>query len=104
VTVEHCVIEGFSKNGIYLDGYYADPPITPVIENCLVGDDLAISSTRVGIYIYRSVDATISNCTIRNCGYGFNIFGYRTNTPNFLITGCSIRDHEFFGIYAHAGG
>jgi hypothetical protein len=100
-----CVIEDFSSGGFYIDGYSASPPITTVIEGCVIRqNDAGLVGTGTGIFVYRSVDITVSGCKISNCYYGIDFAGRQTLAPHFQVSNCDIRDHASRGIYAHAGG
>ena len=103
--LDRCVIEDFSSRGIYVDGSSSNPPITPVIEHCVIGqNDLNLQGTGVGIYVYQRVNVTISGCEVSNCRYGMEFFGNGTLAPHFQVTGCEIRDHASRGVYTHADG
>lgn len=103
--IAHCEMEYFLNNGIYVDGYYEDPPITVLIENCVIRDEgMDPSATRAGIFVYRAADVTIADCAVSGCSYGLEFKGLKTVTPNFQVTGCLIRDHSYYGIYAFANG
>jgi len=103
--LDRCVIEDFSSRGIYVDGSSSNPPIKPVIEYCVIGqNDLNLQGTGVGIFVYRNVDVTISGCKISNCRDGIELYGSGTLAPRFQVTGCEIRDHASRGVYTHAGG
>lgn len=100
-----CIIENFSNGGFYIDGYGASPPITAVIESCVIRqNDASLVGTGTGIFVYRSVDITIFDCKINNCYYGMDFAGRQAIAPHFQVNGCEIRDHASRGIYAHSGG
>jgi hypothetical protein len=100
-----CIIEDFSSGGFYIDGCSASPPITTVIEGCVIRqNDASLVGTGTGIFVYRSVDITVSGCKISNCHYGMDFAGRQALAPHFQVTSCEIRDHASRGIYAHAGG
>ncbi len=100
-----CLVEDFSVGGFYMDGYSDSLPITPLIENCVIRQrDASLVGTGTGIFVYRSVDITLSGCRVGNCFYGLDFAGRQTIVPHFQVTGCEIHDHASRGIYAHAGG
>ena len=100
-----CIIEDFSSGGFYIDGYSASSPITTVIEGCVIRqNDANLVGTGTGIFVYRSVDITVSGCEVSNCRYGMDFSGRQSLAPHFQVSSCEIRDHASRGIYAHAGG
>ncbi|MFH1372767.1 MAG: hypothetical protein ABII79_03110 [bacterium] len=101
----NCVIENFQSKGFHIDGYQLNPPITTVIEGGVVRQvESSLLGTGFGIYIYQSVDVSISNCSISGCDVGLDFFGQNTYAPHYQIYGCDIRDHATRGIYSHSGG
>jgi hypothetical protein len=100
-----CAIENFSAFGFYVDGYTANPPVTAVIEGCVVRQtDAGLLGTGIGIEAYRSADVTVSGSKVRNCLNGMYFLGQGTLAPHFEISGCDIRGHAARGICALAGG
>ena len=104
-TVDRCIIEDFDSVGIHINGYNSDTPITPLIENCRIGQhETNLRGTATGIYVHYLVDVVISNCAVSACNLGMDFEAYKLQAPHFQVTDCQISDHTASGIYAHAGG
>lgn len=105
VELFSCVIENFSYRGFYMDGVFANPPITAMIENCeFRQSDPNLLGTGTGIYVYRSVNVTITECTVSDCYYGLYFYGQGVYIPHFQVSSSEVRDHAARGICAIAGG
>ena len=100
-----CVIEDFSSSGFFIDGYDTNPPITMVIEGCVVRqNDSNLLGTGTGIFVYRSVNITVSGCEVSNCFDGMFFLGQGTDVPHFQVSRCEVLDNVSRGISALAGG
>lgn len=104
-TLNRCTTDGFLNHGVYIDGHESNPPITPIIKDCVISQsEQSMNRTGTGIFAYRSVEVTISGCMIGNCLYGLQFKGSGTITPHFTVTSCEIRDNVSHGIFCRAGG
>lgn len=105
LEIHKCIIENFSGNGVFTDGYVSALPISIYIDSSIIRQsDPTLQGTATGIYSYRNVDLTISNSLINSCSFGVYFLGSGTIVPHFQILGCDIRDHGIGGIYAISGG
>jgi hypothetical protein len=103
--ITHCLIEEFKQKGIYIDGPGGIVPLELSVTECLIRQRSAdYADVRVGVFIYEAVDITIADCAISNCHYGIQFQGQVAIIPHFQVTGCDIREHRWYGIYALAGG
>ena len=100
-----CVIENFFSRGFSIDGYAMNPPITTVIEGCVVRqNDANLIGTGTGIHVYRTVDVTVFGSEVSNCLDGMFFLGQGTDVPHFQVSRCEVLDNVSRGISALAGG
>jgi len=103
--ITNCLIENFLNFGVYIIGNYSTAPVTPYIAGCLIRQrDSVFAEKGTGIYVYRATDVTISDCVISDCTFGLDFQGQSSVIPHFMVSGCDIRRHKHYGIYARAGG
>lgn len=102
-TVKSNIFENFLSYGIHVLANSGDPPIVPVIEDCIFDqEDQDYLGRGVGIYVYRSAVITISGCKFSNCRYGLDFYANSNMWPVFQVTDCVIRDNSRYGIWIHA--
>lgn len=102
-TIRANIIKNFIYHGIYLGAISGDPPVFPVIEDCIFTQtDQGYVGTGTGIYVYRRVEATISGCKFSNCRYGLDFYANGDMWPVFQVIDCVIRDNLLYGIWIHA--
>lgn len=102
-TIRANIIENFIYNGIYLGAVTGDPPTSPVVEDCIFTQtDQDYVGSGTGIYVYRSVEATISGCKFSNCRYGLDLYANGDMWPVFQVIDCVFRDNSLHGIWIHA--
>jgi hypothetical protein len=100
VTFRGCIIEDFALRGIYLKGATAAQPISTTIADCIIRqNDAGTKGNGTGVYVYRAVNVTLTQCEISDCQYGIQFKGNEADAPRFTITGCTIRDNAAYGIY-----
>ena len=100
VTFYGCAIADFSARGIFINGSKSDPPVSTIIEHCRIRqNDTELIGSGVGILAYRSAHVTLSRCEVSKCRYGVEFGATQAKAPQFLISGCTIRDHALYGIY-----
>jgi hypothetical protein len=81
-TVRNMIIKDFLNYGIHFDGFLADPPIAPVVENCLIFQE--------------------SGCLFQDLTYGLEFHTIDNRPPNFNIDKCIIRNNVVDGLWAHS--
>ncbi len=102
-TIRANIIENFIYTGIYARSLSGDPVISPVIEECIFTQtDFGYAGSGTGIYVYRSVEVTISGCKFSNCRYGMDFYANGDMWPVFQVVDCVIRDNSIHGIWIHA--
>lgn len=102
-TIRANIIENFIYHGIYLGAISGDPSISPVVEDCILTQtDHGYVGRGAGIYVYRSVEATISGCKFNNCRYGLDLYANGNMWPVFQVIDCVIRDNSIYGIWIHS--
>ena len=100
-----CVIENFQAQGYKIDGYQILPLMPVVIAGGVVHQvEGSLLGTGTGIFVYQSVDVSISDCMVSGCDVGLDFLGQGTYAPQYQVSGCEIRDHATRGIYSHSGG
>lgn len=101
--IRNMIIKDFLNYGIHFDGFLADPPIAPIVENCLVFQEQSVYiGTGNGFHGARSIDITISGCVFENLTYGLEFHTFGNKPPHFDINKCIIRNNLVDGIWAHS--
>ena len=101
--INSCIFNNFFAYGIHIDGYTGDPPVTPVIENCIFEQQNEdYFGWGDGIYGYRQALITVSDCKFARCQHGMNYHAYSNLLPQFDISNCMFRDIEGNGIWTHS--
>ena len=102
-TIRANIFENFIDQGIHVEAYSGDQPISPVIEECIFTQtDHGYVGTGAGIYVYRSAEVTISGCKFSNCRYGLEFYANGNMWPVFQVIDCVIRDNSLHGIWIHS--
>lgn len=102
-TIRANIIKNFIYHGIYAAAFSEDPPISPLIEDCIITQtDGFYVGTGSGIYVYRNVEVTISGCKFSNCRYGMDFYANGDMWPVFQVIDCVIRDNSINGFWIHA--
>ena len=102
-TVSSNIFENFLNHGVHVEGYFSDPLIDPVIEDCIFSqEDQDFVGTGRGIFVFRSAEITISGCKFSDCLYGLELYASSNMWPIFQITDCVIRDNASYGIWTHS--
>jgi hypothetical protein len=102
-TVRNMIIKDFLNYGIHFDGFLADPPIAPVVENCLIfQEDQQHIGTGNGFHGIRGIDVRISGCLFQDLTYGLEFHTIDNRPPNFNIDKCIIRNNVVDGLWAHS--
>lgn len=103
VSLRNLIIKDFLVYGIYIDGYTVDPPVAPVVENCLVFQEQpAYQGTGIGMRVTRSVDITIRGSLFSDCTYEMEYHSQDNMVPNFDIQKCIIKNSVIDGIWTHS--
>ena len=101
--IRSCIFQDFFINGIYIDGYTGEPPVTPIIENCIfeqISPDFIAWGD--GVYAYRATHVTVSGCAFINCGYGLDFHAYSGLRPDFEVSNCLFRHNATNAIWTHS--
>ena len=102
-TVRNMIVKDFLSYGIHFDGFLADPPIAPVVENCLVYQERPdYQGIGNGFHGARSIDVTITGSVFEGLTYGLEFHTLDNMVPHFNIEKCIIRDHLVDGIWTHS--
>jgi len=102
-TVRNMIVKDFLSYGIHFDGFLADPPIAPVVENCLVFQERPdYQGIGNGFHGARSIDVRVTGCVFEGLTYGIEFHTLDNKVPHFNIDRCIMRDHLVDGIWTHS--
>lgn len=102
-VIRNMIIKDFLSYGVHFDGFLADPPVAPVVENCLIYQERQdYYGTGIGVHGARSIDIDISGCLFENLTYGMEFHAYDNMPPHFDIDKCILRNSLVDGIWAHS--
>jgi hypothetical protein len=103
VILRNVIIENFVSHGIHFDGYLHDPPVTTVVEECIIRQvQPSYQGTGVALRGARSADISIYGSLISDCLYGLELHTLEYRTPHFDIQKCIIKDNLLDGIWTHS--
>jgi hypothetical protein len=105
VEIRDCTIEDFFIRGIYLVGANTTVRTRVRIESCRIAQTIPdLRHTGTGVWSYGTVDVDVYLCHVSNCYDGIEVFGYKTQTPQFSVCRSHVSDHHNCGIYIHSSG